>query len=83
MLQARDDDFANEVEIQDADDKDDDPESPFKGVQIQLAPSETKPYTRCDLKHKIVIASKNSVVFSGISFESRISHWLPIKQSIV
>ena len=37
----------NELEIQDADDKDDEsPESPFKGVQIQLAPSETKPYTR-------------------------------------
>lgn len=34
------------MEIQDADDKDDDPERPFKGVQIQLAPSETKPYTR-------------------------------------
>ncbi|XP_060554771.1 pericentriolar material 1 protein-like isoform X2 [Ruditapes philippinarum] len=43
---ARDDELANEVEVQDADDKDEDPESPFKGVQIELAPSETKPYTR-------------------------------------
>lgn len=43
---ARDDELANEVDVQDADDKDEDPESPFKGVQIQLAPSETKPYTR-------------------------------------
>ena len=46
ILQARDDELANEVEVQDADDKDEDPESPFKGVQIELAPSETKPYTR-------------------------------------
>lgn len=29
--------------LQDAEDKDEDPESPFK---IELAPSETKPYTR-------------------------------------
>ncbi|XP_053399542.1 pericentriolar material 1 protein-like isoform X2 [Mercenaria mercenaria] len=43
---ARDDELANEVEVQDAVDKDEDPESPFKGVQIELAPSETKPYTR-------------------------------------
>ncbi|KAL4230121.1 Phosphoacetylglucosamine Mutase [Mactra antiquata] len=43
---ARDDEFANEVEVQDAEDKDDDPENSFKGVQIELAPSETKPYTR-------------------------------------
>lgn len=41
---ARDDALANEVEIQDADEKDD--ESPVQGVQIELAPSETKPYTR-------------------------------------
>lgn len=38
--------MANEVEVQDADDKDEDTEIPIKGVQIELAPSETKPYTR-------------------------------------
>ncbi|XP_052793086.1 pericentriolar material 1 protein-like isoform X3 [Mya arenaria] len=43
---ARDDELANEIEICDAEDKDDETESPYKGVQIQLAPSETKPYTR-------------------------------------
>ncbi|XP_033742710.1 pericentriolar material 1 protein-like isoform X3 [Pecten maximus] len=42
----RDDEFANEVQIQDADDKDDDIESPYKPVQIELAVSETKPFTR-------------------------------------
>lgn len=44
----RDDEFANEVRIQDSEDKDDDTESPYKNapVQIQLAPSETKPFTR-------------------------------------
>ncbi|XP_069131168.1 pericentriolar material 1 protein-like [Argopecten irradians] len=42
----RDDEFASEVQIQDADDKDDDIESPYKAVQIELAVSETKPFTR-------------------------------------
>ncbi|KAH3829898.1 pericentriolar material 1 protein-like isoform X2 [Dreissena polymorpha] len=40
---SRDDDLANEVDMYD--DKDDD-DSPNKGVQIELAPSETKPYSR-------------------------------------
>ncbi|OWF47060.1 pericentriolar material 1 protein-like isoform X1 [Mizuhopecten yessoensis] len=42
----RDDEFASEVQIQDADDKDDDTASPYKAVQIELAVSETKPFTR-------------------------------------
>lgn len=48
FLKERDDEFANEVRIQDSEDKDDDTESPYKNapVQIQLAPSETKPFTR-------------------------------------
>ena len=46
IFQSRDDALANAVEIQDAEDKDESPESLFKGVQIELAPSETKPYTR-------------------------------------
>ena len=47
-LQARDDEFANEVRIQESEEKDEDTESPYKNasVQIQLAPSETKPFTR-------------------------------------
>ena len=51
--QARDDAFANEVEIQDADDKDEEPESPYKTVQVELAVSETKPYTRLVSKTKL------------------------------
>ncbi|XP_062615320.1 pericentriolar material 1 protein-like isoform X1 [Saccostrea cucullata] len=45
---ARDDALANEVLIQDSEDKDDDSEFPYKTspVQIELAPSETKPFTR-------------------------------------
>lgn len=48
FFKERDDEFANEVRIQDSEDKDDDTESPYKNapVQIQLAPSETKPFTR-------------------------------------
>ncbi|XP_060064329.1 pericentriolar material 1 protein-like isoform X2 [Ylistrum balloti] len=42
----RDDEFASEIQIQDADDKDDEIESPYKAVQIELAVSETKPFTR-------------------------------------
>lgn len=47
-MQARDDEFANEVRIQESEEKDEDTESPYKNasVQIQLAPSETKPFTR-------------------------------------
>ena len=45
-MKARDDALANDIEVGDAEDKDEDPESPIKGVQIELAPSETKPYTR-------------------------------------
>ncbi|XP_064610122.1 pericentriolar material 1 protein-like isoform X3 [Liolophura sinensis] len=41
----RDDALANEIRIQDADEKDDEPESAFKSV-IELAVSETKPFTR-------------------------------------
>ncbi|XP_056010025.1 pericentriolar material 1 protein-like isoform X3 [Ostrea edulis] len=45
---ARDDELANEVRIQDSEEKDEDTESPYKTspVQIELAPSETKPFTR-------------------------------------
>lgn len=45
---SRDDDFANEIQIKDAEDKDEDTESPYKmsPVQIELAVSETKPFTR-------------------------------------
>ena len=57
--QARDDAFANEVEIQDADDKDEEPESPYKAVQIELAVSETKPYTRLVLINKAIHRYKN------------------------
>ncbi|XP_071127248.1 pericentriolar material 1 protein-like isoform X29 [Mytilus edulis] len=45
---SRDDDFANEVQVKDSEDKDEDTESPYKRspVQIELAVSETKPFTR-------------------------------------
>ncbi|CAC5399260.1 PCM1 [Mytilus coruscus] len=45
---SRDDDFANEVQVKDSEDKDEDTESPYKmsPVQIELAVSETKPFTR-------------------------------------
>lgn len=47
-IQSRDDDFANEVQVKDSEDKDEDTESPYKRspVQIELAVSETKPFTR-------------------------------------
>ena len=45
-VQSRDDEMAEEIEICDAEDKDEDPESPYKGVQLDLAPSEIKPYSR-------------------------------------
>jgi hypothetical protein len=47
-LQSRDDDFASEVQIKDGEEKDEDKEFDYKmsPVQIELAVSETKPFTR-------------------------------------
>lgn len=60
ILQDRDDELASEMPIQDAEEKDEDPESPYKaaGLQIELAVSETKPFTR---SVTTMISSENEI----------------------
>ncbi|XP_071088447.1 pericentriolar material 1 protein-like isoform X2 [Haliotis cracherodii] len=83
----RDDELASEMPIQDAEEKDEDPESPYKaaGLQIELAVSETKPFTRIgsdeDEDEADESQSMEDPSETAVSRDNKLEHSQPVHES--
>ncbi|XP_046569046.1 pericentriolar material 1 protein-like isoform X4 [Haliotis rubra] len=83
----RDDELASEMPVQDAEEKDEDPESPYKaaGLQIELAVSETKPFTRIgsdeDEDEADESQSMEDPSETAVSRDNKLEHSQPVQES--